>query len=196
MERRIFGKEITNIVDQEANKNRRNYSFLHADRLHAQPQPHKVTRPNKTQPSQSTSTPSLDSNPQIVPEYFNEIMTFLREQERSGRKSQNYVPHHKNVSEQTRAKLIDWLGELHQKYKMFPETIFTMVELVDRYLAARDTPLSELQLVGVSALFIAAKFEETYQVPQLKQLAACCAHQYTPEQILEKEADMIRERNF
>jgi hypothetical protein len=51
-------------------------------------------------------------------------------------------------------------------------------------------------LVGVAALYIAAKFEETYQVPQAKQLVSCCAGQYTITQILDKEADIIKELNF
>lgn len=70
----------------------------------------------------------------------------------------NYIPTHKTISEQSRAKLIDWLSELHYKYKMFPETIFTIVSLVDQYLSLKEIPLSELQLVGVAALYIAAKF--------------------------------------
>lgn len=41
---------------------------------------------------------------------------------------------------------------------MFPETIFTVTTLVDRYLSAKTIALSELQLVGASALLIAAKF--------------------------------------
>lgn len=70
----------------------------------------------------------------------------------------NYIPTHKTISEQSRAKLIDWLSELHYKYKMFPETIFTIVSLVDQYLSLKEVPLNELQLVGVAALYIAAKF--------------------------------------
>lgn len=65
----------------------------------------------------------------------------------------------RSVSENSRAKLIDWLCELHFKYKMFPETIFTVVTLIDRYLSAKSVPLQELQLVGAAALSIAAKFE-------------------------------------
>lgn len=79
---------------------------------------------------------------------------------------------------------------------MFPETIFTMVSLMDQYLSVKEVTLSELQLVGTAALFIAAKFEETYQVPQLKQLVSCCAGQYSAAEILEKEADIIKELNF
>jgi cyclin B len=123
-------------------------------------------------------------------------MQFLKSKEKETHKLNNYVGTHKTVSEQSRAKLIDWLSELHYKYKMFPETIFTVVSLVDQYLSAKEIPLSELQLVGVAALYIAAKFEETYQVPQAKQLVSCCAGQYTTAQILDKEADIIKELNF
>ena len=79
---------------------------------------------------------------------------------------------------------------------MVPETIFTVTTIIDRYLAERDVPLAELQLVGVASFYIAAKFEETYQVPQAKQLATCCLNQYTTAQILEKEAEILRELNF
>ena len=67
---------------------------------------------------------------------------------------------------------------------MFPETIFTIATYIDRYLSAKSVPLSELQLVGAAALLIAAKFEETYQVPTVKQLISACAGQYTASQLL------------
>ena len=79
---------------------------------------------------------------------------------------------------------------------MFPETLFTIVTLVDRYLSAKTVPLAELQLVGAAALFIAAKFEETYQVPTVKQLIAACANQYTAPQLLKIEADMVNTFGF
>jgi G2/mitotic-specific cyclin 3/4 len=79
---------------------------------------------------------------------------------------------------------------------MFPETIFTVVTLVDRYIALKDVPLSKLQLVGAAALFMSAKFEETYQVPPLKQIISACASQYTREEILAMEADIIKTFNF
>jgi len=85
-------------------------------------------------------------------------MQFMKQKEKETYSLTNYIPTHKTISEQSRAKLIDWLSELHYKYKMFPETIFTIVSLVDQYLSLKEIPLSELQLVGVAALYIAAKF--------------------------------------
>ena len=123
-------------------------------------------------------------------------MQFLKSKEKQTYKLSNYIPTHKTVSEQSRAKLIDWLLELHLKYKMFPETIYSVVSFIDQYLSVKEVPLSELQLVGVACLFIAAKFEETYQVPQVKQLVSCCAGQYTAPQILQMEADIIKQLNF
>ena len=63
------------------------------------------------------------------------------------------------MTESARAKLIDWLAELHLKYKMFPQTIFTVVAYIDSYLGCKAVHLAELQLVGITALLIAAKFE-------------------------------------
>lgn len=135
-------------------------------------------------------------DPQMVPEYFRENLQYLRKQEDEASVVGNYMSKHKTISEQDRAKLIDWLCKLHYKFKMFPGTLFTMVSYVDQYLAVNELALSELQLLGISALFAAAKFEETYQVPPLKQLVSCCAYQYTAQQILQKEADIIKILDF
>lgn len=206
MEQRIFGRELTNLLEADITRYKRNHSFLHADRLRehslAPKQPAVgISRGNasnnRTLPEQKKAVPKLELvDPQMVPEYFVENLQFMMEQERGTSRLTNYVPTHKTISEQSRAKLIDWLSELTYKFKMFPETIFTVVALLDQYLSGQEVPLGDLQLVGVAALFIAAKFEETYQVPQLKQLVACCANQYSSVQILQKEADILEHLNF
>lgn len=202
MDSRIFGKDVTNMADQDINRYKRNYSFLHGERLRDLSLNHKhgnVTNRlnNRTQVEQKAPEIKLEiTDPQMVPEYFSENLQFLKSREKQCYKLHDYIPTHKTVSEHSRAKLIDWLSELHYKYKMFPETLFTIISLIDQYLSVKEVPLSELQLVGVAALYMAAKFEETYQVPQVKQLVTCCANQYTAAQITEKEADIIKELNF
>lgn len=78
----------------------------------------------------------------MVPEYFLENLKFMKSQEQANYRLNNYIPTHKTVSENSRAKLIDWLTELHHKYKMFPETIFTVVGLIDQYLSVKEVPLN------------------------------------------------------
>ncbi len=38
------------------------------------------------------------------------------------------------ITEKMRAYLIDWLTELHIKFKLWPETMFVCVGLIDKYL--------------------------------------------------------------
>lgn len=39
-----------------------------------------------------------------------------------------------DINDKMRAILIDWIIEVHLKYKMVPETLFLTVNLIDRYL--------------------------------------------------------------
>lgn len=62
-----------------------------------------------------------------------------------------------------RAILVDWIIKVHMKFKLLPETLFLTVNLVDRYLSVvMGIKKEEIQLVGVAALMIAAKYEEIY----------------------------------
>ena len=67
-----------------------------------------------------------------------------------------------------RGILLDWLVDVHLKFKLSPETLFMSVNLIDRYLEKVAISRSKLQLLGVSALFISCKYEEVYQVPHIK----------------------------
>ena len=51
-----------------------------------------------------------------------------------------------------RETLIDWLVEVHAKFKQVPETLFLTVNIIDRFLELKSTRRSKLQLVGVAAL--------------------------------------------
>ena len=48
--------------------------------------------------------------------------------------SENYMETQKDVNEKMRAILVDWLIEVHHKFKLVPETMYTTVNLIDRYL--------------------------------------------------------------
>lgn len=74
------------------------------------------------------------------------------------------------VTEKMRAYLVDWLAELHFKFKMWQETLHVCVGIIDRYLAqAPELKKSDLQCLGITALHIAGKYEEIYP-PELKNL--------------------------
>jgi hypothetical protein len=58
-----------------------------------------------------------------------------------------------------RAVLLDWIVDIHIKFKMFPQTLFIVAAILDKYLAVKAVRKDDLQLVGATAFFIAAKYE-------------------------------------
>lgn len=48
--------------------------------------------------------------------------------------NENYMEIQTEVNEKMRAILVDWLVEVHSKFKLLPETIFLTINLIDRYL--------------------------------------------------------------
>lgn len=77
-----------------------------------------------------------------------------------------------------RAILIDWLVDVHLKFKLLPETLYITVSIIDRFLERIKVSKSRLQLVGVTALFIASKYEEIYP-PELKDFVYITDRAYT-----------------
>lgn len=50
--------------------------------------------------------------------------------------------------------------QVHMRYHMLPETLWISINIIDRFLSNRTVSLVKLQLVGITAIFIAAKYEE------------------------------------
>lgn len=72
------------------------------------------------------------------------------------------MKYQQDINEKMRSILIDWLVEVHLKFKLLPETLFLTVNIIDRYLAKEQVVRSKLQLVGVTSMLIASKYEEIY----------------------------------
>ncbi|CAK68455.1 unnamed protein product (macronuclear) [Paramecium tetraurelia] len=95
-----------------------------------------------------------------------------------------------DITNQMRSILIDWLVDVHLKFKLQPETLYLTINLIDRYLSKNTIMRNKLQLVGIASLFIASKFEEIY-APELKDFVHVCDNAYTKEEILEMESKIL-----
>ena len=95
-----------------------------------------------------------------------------------------------DINEKMRAILIDWLIEVHLKFKLLPETLFLTVNMIDRYLEKQDIPRTKLQLVGVTAMLVASKYEEIY-APEVRDFVYITDKAYTKEEILKMEYAML-----
>lgn len=95
-----------------------------------------------------------------------------------------------------RGVLVDWLNEVHLQFTLVQETFFLAVALIDRYLqTVTSTTRPNLQLVGVTALFLAAKYEELYP-PEINDFVYITDDTYNKKQILEMERHMIGKLDF
>ena len=100
------------------------------------------------------------------------------------------------VTEKMRAYLIDWIAELHLKFKLWPETLYVCVGLIDKYLALEpDFKKKELQCLGITCLHIANKYEEIYP-PDLKQIIRVTDNAVTKEQVISFEFKILSRLDF
>src|SRR5438105_2289432 len=90
-----------------------------------------------------------------------------------------------------RAILIDWLVDVHNKFKLQEQTLYITVNLIDRYLMKDTIKRQSLQLVGVKAMFLASKYEEIYP-PEVYDFVRITDDAYDEHEIFEMEEKMLR----
>lgn len=81
------------------------------------------------------------------------------------------------------------------KFKCVPETWYLTTNIIDRFLSRVEVERSKLQLVGVTAFMLAAKYEEIYP-PELRDLVYITDRAYTKEEIISMEAKILKVLEF
>lgn len=100
-----------------------------------------------------------------------------------------------DITERMRAILIDWMVEVHVKFKLLTETMFLSVNLVDRFLAIKPVTRTKLQLVGITAMLLASKYEEIYS-PEVRDFIHIADSAYTRDEVLRMERLMLTTLDF
>lgn len=134
-------------------------------------------------------------NPQAVVEYINDIMAHLKETEAQRAASPSYMSKQTDINAKMREILIDWLVEVHLKFKLRLETLYLTVNIIDRFLERRAVSRTKLQLVGCTAMLIASKYEEIY-APEVRDFVYISDKAYTRDQILAMESIMLNTLGF
>lgn len=87
-----------------------------------------------------------------------------------------------------RPYLLDFLIEAHSSFQLHAETLHLAVNLLDRYCSRRVVYKRHYQLVGCSALLIAAKYgDRKDRVPTVKELRSMCCSVYEEEMFIQME---------
>ncbi|XWS24597.1 hypothetical protein CRYUN_Cryun28dG0116800 [Craigia yunnanensis] len=134
-------------------------------------------------------------NPLAVVEYIDDLYKFYRKAECTGCVPPNYMAQQYDINERMRGILIDWLIEVHYKFELMDETLYLTVNLIDRFLAVQQIVRKKLQLVGVTAMLLACKYEEV-SVPVVEDLILISDKAYSRKEVLDMEKLMINILQF
>jgi hypothetical protein len=124
----------------------------------------------------------------LVSEYADDILAHWRASELLVR---DYMDGQPSINCKMRAILLDWLVEVCRAFKLNDATFFLAALYVDIFVEHYHILRKKYQLVGVVALFIAAKFEAQYP-PQVGDIVHVCDRCYSRSDVAELELVMLR----
>ncbi|XWS52650.1 hypothetical protein CRYUN_Cryun11dG0089100 [Craigia yunnanensis] len=128
-------------------------------------------------------------NELAVTEYVDDIYKFYKLTEDEGR-VRDYMDLQLDINAKMRSILVDWLIEVHQKFDLMLETLYLTMNIVDRFLSLKIVQRKELQLVGISAMLIACKYEEIW-APEVNDFVFISDNAYAKEKVLVMEKAIL-----
>ncbi|KAJ6014635.1 hypothetical protein N7540_009226 [Penicillium herquei] len=153
-----------------------------------------IENKGKTEDSGEQEWDNLDEedldDPLMAAEYVVEIFEYLQQLELSTLPNPQYIEHQPDLEWKMRGILVDWLIEVHTRFRLLPETLFLAVNIIDRFLSAEQVALDRLQLVGVTAMFIASKYEEVLS-PHVANFSHVADETFTDKEILDAERHVL-----
>lgn len=148
--------------------------------------PRTAFQPRKIRPPRASPLPVLNwgNREEVWRIMLNKEKTYLRDE--------HFLQRHPLLQARMRAVLLDWLMEVCEVYKLHRETFYLAQDFFDRYMASQHNIIKTLlQLIGISALFIASKLEEIYP-PKLHQFAYVTDGACSGDEILTMELMMMK----
>lgn len=130
----------------------------------------------------------------LCPEYAKDIFDYLKQRQEKFVLC-DYMPMQPSLNPEMRAILIDWLVEVQENFELYHETLYMSVKMVDHFLAKTPVHREMLQLVGSTAMLIAAKFEER-SPPCLDDFLYICDDAYKREELITMEANILQTLSF
>jgi len=131
----------------------------------------------------------------MVAEYGDEIFEYMRQLEVKMLPNAHYMDNQHEIQWSMRSVLMDWLVQVHHRFNLLPETLFLCANYIDRFLSCKVVSLGKLQLVGATAIFIAAKYEEI-NCPSVQEIVYMVDGGYTIDEILKAERFMLTMLQF
>lgn len=158
----------------------------------------RIARPQQLESRVPQGVHDIDSLCLVLgcPDYITSIMEHLHEAEIKRRPDADYMAKvQTDITADMRCTLVDWLVEVALEFRVVSDTLFLAISFLDRYLSQVPTVRSNLQLVGITCLLIASKYEEIY-APQVDEFVRVTDDSYTRDEVLLMEEHILELLDF
>ncbi|KAM3967543.1 cyclin B [Aphomia sociella] len=137
-----------------------------------------------------------NNSPLLMSIYIKDIYSYLTELEEKYPIEFDHLKKQTVITGKMRATLIDWLVEVQRQFSLVLETFHLTVGIIDRYLqVVPNVQRNQLQLVGITAMFIASKYEEIY-APDVGDFVYVTDNAYSKSDVFKCERDIMSKLGF
>ena len=135
-------------------------------------------------------------NPQNVSEFSQQIFENMKKEEVSKMVPVDYLQKvQSEIKDTSRAFLIEWVIDVHRKFRLTAEALYVSVFILDQFLSKQNLQKSQLHLLGVSTLLIASKYEEIYP-PTLTDFLAVSENKFSKQMVIKMEKEILTTLGF
>ncbi|CAN7041929.1 unnamed protein product [Brassica rapa subsp. trilocularis] len=163
------------------------------------PRPPPVRSTSSTVETSSPKFIDIDSDvkdPLLCSLYAPEIHYNLRVAELKRRPCPDFMERtQRDVTQTMRGILVDWLVEVSEEYTLVPDTLYLTVYLIDWFLQGNYMERQRLQLLGVTCMLIASKYEEI-NAPRIEEFCSITDNTYTRDEVLEMKSQVLKHFSF
>uniref|UniRef100_A0A0E0BT23 Cyclin-like domain-containing protein n=2 Tax=Oryza TaxID=4527 RepID=A0A0E0BT23_9ORYZ len=86
-------------------------------------------------------------------------------------------------------------SEVSEEYKLVPDTLYLTINLIDRFLSQHYIERQKLQLLGITSMLIASKYEEIC-APRVEEFCFITDNTYTKAEVLKMEGLVLNDLGF
>jgi len=124
-----------------------------------------------------------------------DILAHLLEREQKFAPHPNYMSLQPELNWRMREILLDWLHGVSYRFRLKSETYALCAATLDRFLSVRECSRDKFQLVGITCLIVATKYEETHP-PSIEDFIVVTDRAFSRPSILHMEGCILSSLTF
>eukprot|EP01096_Ripella_sp_DP13-Kostka_P013661 TRINITY_DN5969_c0_g1_i1.p1 TRINITY_DN5969_c0_g1~~TRINITY_DN5969_c0_g1_i1.p1 ORF type:complete len:472 (+),score=247.14 TRINITY_DN5969_c0_g1_i1:177-1418(+) len=133
--------------------------------------------------------------PVCVVEYIDDIMSNLKRKEIEDSIPSTFLDWQNELRPVHFSLLLEWMEEVYVALNLLPETFTLSIHVLQRVLSTHQVSKKKLQLLALSSILVAAKFEEEW-APPIEDLLYTCDNSFELKEILKMESSVLTAINF